>query len=167
MVSDTPSAAPIKENALISKLLANGGATATVLWGYIGPSSREGFVTIHPSLRDLSVTIEIAERDIIYVADIPESIFPFDAKAVWIRSEASISHRLQETADSVRSHRVEGSAGAFSGADARPGMVDVTKGRLQMRVADWRQAAEDCKSPCSSTCYTPCGVCKSICKVKV
>lgn len=165
MVSDTPSGAPTTENALISKILANGGATATVLWGYIGPSSREGFITVHPSLRNLSVTIEIAERDVIHVADIPESIFPFGAKAIWIRNEAPISHRVEETADSVRSHRVEESAGSISDADTRPGMVDVTKGRLQMRVTDWRLAS-DCVSPCS-TCRCPCSVCKSICRVKV
>src|SRR5262245_38276347 len=80
IVSATPSGASTAENPLISKILANGGATATVLWGYIGPSSREGFITLHPSLRNLSVTMEIAERDIIHVADVPDSIFPFNAK---------------------------------------------------------------------------------------
>jgi hypothetical protein len=165
MVSKTPTGASTAENPLISTILAKGGAAATVLWGYIGPSSREGFITVHPSLRNLSVTMEIAERDIIHVADIPESIFPFDAKAIWIRNEAHIAHRVQEGADSVRTHRVEDSVGSVSDVSTTPGTVELTRGRLRMRMTDLRRAS-DCHSPCA-TCHSPCGVCVSICQVKL
>lgn len=151
MTNDEVSRPQIAENQLIADVIAKGGAEATVLWGYIGPSSREGYISLHPSLRNLSISMEIAERDIIHIADIPESIFPFDAKVVWIKSQASIAHRHVENADSIK------------GASAKPGPVEVTKGRLRMRVAA-QQPRDECNhSPCS-TCHCPCSVCVSICQ---
>lgn len=155
MTSETSSGGRIAENPLISRILANGGAAATALWGYIGPSPREGYVALHPSLRNLAISIEIAERDIIHIADIPESIFPFGAKMIWVKNEAPIANRLVESADAV------------SGAHTKPGSVEVTKGRLRMRMANRRASAgctSDCVSPCS-TCSSPCSVCQSICRV--
>jgi hypothetical protein len=152
MTSNEPSRPRITENPLISQVLANGGAAATVLWGYIGPS-REGYITLHPSLRNLSISIEIAERDIIHIADIPESIFPFDAKIVWIKKEAPIAHRLMENAEAV------------VGVNAKSGSVEIAKGRLRMRVAGQARGA-DCHSPCA-TCHCPCSVCVSICQVQL
>jgi hypothetical protein len=165
MVGETPSGTSTAENPIIREILAKGGARATVLWGYIGPSTREGFITLHPSLRNLSVTMEIAERDIIHVADIPESIFPFDAKAIWIRNDAQISHRVEESSNLVRSHRVEDSVGTVSDPSTGPGVVEVTRGRLRMRMTDLRRGS-DCHSPCA-TCHCPCSVCVSICQVKL
>ena len=155
MPTESPSGGRIAENPLISKILANGGATATVLWGYIGPSPREGHIALHTSLRNLAISVEIAERDIIHIADVPESIFPFGAKAIWVKKEAPIVHRLAESADAVK------------GDSAKSGSVEVAKGRLRMRVANRRAAAgctSDCVSPCS-TCSSPCSVCQSICRV--
>ena len=150
-MAGTTSDFQLTENPLIREVLAKGGASAQVLWGYIGPSPRDGYIALHPSLRNLSVSIEIAEGDILHVAEVPEAIFPFGAKVVWIRASAPVASRTVEKATTL--------------ADSRPagGAVEVTKGRLRMRVAS-RALRSDCHSPCQ-TCHCPCSICVSICQV--
>jgi hypothetical protein len=82
MGSDEGWSGALEENALLGRLRDAGAAESRTFWGYVGPSERDGWVTLHTSLNDLGDRIEIAREDILHVEDAPESVLLFGGKVV-------------------------------------------------------------------------------------
>jgi hypothetical protein len=135
---------PMRENPLLAKLIAQGAESAITLRGYVGPSTREGYVRLYPRLGDLSESIEIARDDILHSLEEPRSAF--GSVVVWVKKDAKLA-----------THQV-GTPGIAGTAGVQANAVEVRQGRLRMRMP--RRAARDtCVSICS------CGVCTCLCLV--
>lgn len=152
MAVESTSGNPIEEHPLLAKLLAEGGPDLKAYRGYVGPSSRDGHVTVYPSLADLGKSFEIRGADIVHVEEISEQFAPFGAVMIWVKPDADIASRVLATATR------KASAGA-------PEMTEVRQGRLRMlRSAPAAKARGDC-SVCTSNCdcVSNCDPCVSIC----
>ena len=155
MSAEEPWRAKLQENPLLSKLTDAGVSDSSTYWGYVGRSSKEGWLSLHPSLQDPRDTIEIAYSDILHVEDVPETVLLFGAKVVWVRRDAKIIRGRVLDAETFVQRR--------GGAPAPTGhVVERTEGRLRMQVRS-RSTESDCHSPCS-TCRGECSVCVSICR---
>jgi hypothetical protein len=159
MGSDEGWGAELQENQLLSKLTRAGVSESRTFWGYVGPSRRDGWVTLHTSLQNLADTIEIAREDIVHVEDVPESVLLFGAKVVWVRKDANVNRTRVTSAAAVGRQRPS----AVGGADPGSGdTVEVKEGRLRMQMKA-RADEPDCYSPCA-TCHDCSSVCISICQ---
>jgi hypothetical protein len=86
---------------IIDKLLpTEDAAPPKAVSGYVGRSSRDGYVLVYPSLRTLDRSYQIAMADILHTASIPESIKPFGATMFWLKPEAVVGFRHVNTGDS-------------------------------------------------------------------
>jgi len=149
----------LEENPLLSRLVREAGVDESItFWGYIGPSSDENVISLHPSLETPRGSIEIAKSDILHVEDVPESILLFGAKVVWVRSDAAIVRHGAGTADVVGKLKQQDRVDAAVPAN----LEEVRSGRLRMQV---KAAASDsdCHSPCA-TCRDCSSVCICICR---
>lgn len=166
MGSDEGWSGELQENALLGKLSRAGVADSRTFWGYVGPSEREGWVTLHTSLNDLGDKIEIARDDILHVEDVPESVLLFGAKVVWVRKDAKVNRSRAMTAQAVGPQRPSAVGGTDPGT---ANVAEVKEGRLRMKVrASAIQpdcSSPDCVSPCA-TCHDCSSVCVSICQYK-
>jgi hypothetical protein len=150
MASESLWGEELTEHPLLSKLRSAGAEDTITLWGYVGPSSEEAVVRLHPSLENLADFIEVARDDILHVEDVPESILLFGAKIVWVRADAKITRHHLETAETIGPVAPKANA------------VEVRQGRLRMRVPE-RTRESDCHTPCAM-CQSTCTVCISICQ---
>lgn len=132
MPDDDGPAPELAENPLIARLVEQGAQTAMTLRGYVGPSPDEDHVRIFPRLGNLQVSVDIPRSQILHFIDAPGS--ELGAVILWVKRDAHIAV-----------HRVETSATAGTASDDA-GLVDVTKGRLRMRVR--AQPREVCMSVC-------------------
>jgi hypothetical protein len=154
MADEGGSDAKIPENPLLVQLVARGVEDdARMLRGFIGPSRRDGFVTLYQRLDRLSDSMEIARNDILHFVEAPRS--ELGAVILWVKKDAKISVRKLEASE-------------ISGAASQhKNLREVRKGRLRMHV---RARARDdvCQSvcdPCISWC--DCLVNGSHCEVKM
>jgi hypothetical protein len=86
---------------VIDKLLPTDDATPPkAVSGYVGRSSRDGYVLVYPSLRTLDRSYQIAAADILHTEPIPESIKPFGATMFWLKPDAIVGFRHVNTGDS-------------------------------------------------------------------
>lgn len=124
------------------KLAADGWPDVVALSGFLGPSSRDGHVTLYRSLRNLDRSVEIQSSDILHMEAIPESVVPYGATTVWIRKDADLAHRTA----SIRRAEL---------AEPDQSFVESKAGRLRMR----RRAeveSSDCTSWCQYLCSSHC-----------
>lgn len=128
-------------------------------WGYVGPSRKDGVVTLYPSLENLGDSIEIAVADILHVEDVPETVLLFGAKVVWVRRDAKITRLHVDTAEAA------GTTHAADTSTQKGPAVEISKGRLRIRMRS-QGTTSDCHSPCA-TCKSCSSVCISTCRVKV
>lgn len=151
--------AKIQDHPVLSKLIREGAGDSMTFWGYVGPSRKEGVVTLYPSLENLADSIEIAVADILHVEDVPETVLLFGAKVVWVKRDAKITRRHVDTAESVGTLETAETAGPVAPKDS---VVEVRKGRLRMRLRTQGRSS-DCHSPCQ-TCKSCSSVCISSCR---
>src|SRR5262245_29693728 len=121
----------IPDNPVLAKLIRDGAPDSMTFWGYVGPSRREGVVTLYPSVETHADSIEIAITDILHVEDVPDHILLFGAKVVWVNKDAKITRRHVGAAQDVGT--LEASE-TDSPSAAKESSVEVSKGRLQVRV---------------------------------
>jgi hypothetical protein len=132
----------MKENPLLKTLLAQGADTAMTFRGYVGPSTRKGYVRLYPRLADLSQSIEVAEADILHSIEEPKSAF--GSRVIYVKKDADIVV-----------HRVD-TPGVARDAGPQAETRELQRGRLRIRV---RLRADDdtCASLCScETCQCTC-----------
>jgi len=137
----------LPEHPLLTKAAAQGAASLTALAGYIGPSTRDGYVRVYPTLDDLTQFVEVARSDIDHAMEEPESELPHGAVKVWLKSDAEIEI-----------HRVE-TAGTKAAVDS--GKLEVARGRLRITIGEGLRA-NVCQSRCT-VCTSRCQVCQSRC----
>jgi hypothetical protein len=159
MTGDDKWGAELEENPLLSKLTRAGVGQSRTFWGYVGPSSEDGWVTLYPSLQNLGDSIEIARADILHVEDVPETVLLFGAKVVWVRRDAKVNRGRAIPAQAFGRQRPSSAAGT---ANQEGDVVEVREGRLRMQMMA-RSDDPDCVSPCA-TCRDCSSVCISICQ---
>jgi hypothetical protein len=161
MSSESDWESKIQDHHLVKKLIRAGAADSMTFWGYVGPSRRDGVVTLYPSLENLADSIEIAVGDILHVEDVPETVLLFGAKVVWVKREAKITRLHVDTAEAVGTIET---AETVDTAAPKGAVVDVRKGRLHVRLRTQGRSS-DCHSPCQ-TCKSCSSVCISTCRAK-
>lgn len=110
---------------VVEKLLATDDATPPkALSGYVGRSSRDGYVLVYPSLRTLDRSYEISAADILHTEPIPESIKPFGATMFWLRPDAVVGFRHVNTGSSSDSGAHQANS---------PQLAEQRIGRLRMQ----------------------------------
>ncbi len=149
----TASGGPLDEHPVLAKLLAAGGSSLTAFRGYVGASSRDGYVSFYPRLSDLGKSYEIRGADIVHVEKIPEAIAPFGAVMIWVRSNADVSSTL--VANTTR-NSLAGNAGLS---------VESRLGRLRIRQAAPLPISEVQAAGPGQNCASYCQDCSSQCKV--
>lgn len=136
----------LETHPILDKVLAEGGVTPKSITGYVGASSRGGYVTIYPNLTDLTKSYEVAVDDVLHTADVPESVRPFGAKVVWLRGDADVGFRRVQTGQSA--------------ASGPQGPTNVQSGRLNMQIPMMADGGRHCTcgecSVCVSHCDTEC-----------
>jgi hypothetical protein len=151
----------LQENPLLSRLVREAGMDdAITFWGYIGPSSDENTISLHPSLESPHGSVEIAKKDIVHVEDVPENILLFGAKVVWVRRDAAIARRGAEPA--VTLGKMKRADTIDPASVPAPNLEEVQVGRLRMNVKTLA-SDPDCHSPCA-TCRDCSSVCICICR---
>jgi len=145
---------------VIDKLLPTDDATPPkAVSGYVGRSSRDGYVLVYPSLRTLDRSYQIAIADIVHTESIPESIKPFGATMFWLKPEAVVGFGHVNSGDSQ-----SGSAQPLTPPQFNPARV----GRLTMQSPVLNPSAQPADIYLSDwqafhcTC-TECSVCMSHC----
>jgi hypothetical protein len=139
---------------LVDKLLATENATPPkVLSGYVGRSSRDGYVLVYPSLRTLDRSYEISAADILHTESIPESIKPFGATMFWLRPDAVVGFRHVNTGSSSDSGVRQPNPSPFA---------DERIGRLKIQSPAYLAPAMNTWQAFHCTC-TECSVCMSHC----
>ena len=135
------------ENPLLQKLIAEGAEQAMTLRGYVGPSTRDGYIQLYRRLGDLTESFEIARADIIHSLKEPRSVF--GSIVVWVKRDAKIAIHRVDTPGVTDSNKLQAN------------VTEVRQGRLRMRVPTRRGTAanDTCVSICS------CGVCTCLCLV--
>ena len=145
----------IPEHPVLAKLLGAGGSELTAYRGYVGPSEKDGYLTLYPNLANLSRSFEIRGADIVQVEDVPEAFAPFGASMIWVKPDADVASRVVEVATRKASAK-----------DAD--MVEVRRGRIRMlrlnrvKARSMAQPGENCASYCED-CTSQCEVCMSGC----
>jgi hypothetical protein len=136
---------PMRDNELLTKLIADGAESATTLRGYIGPSTSKDYVRFYPRLGHLSESIEIAREDIIHSIVEPKSVY--GSVILWVRKEAKIAFRNVPRPVTDAQQKVD--------------VVELRRGRLRMRLRarDASLARDTCVSVCS------CEMCECLCLV--
>lgn len=151
-------------NPLLSRLLSH-GVEASVLRGYVGPSKKEGTVSLYPALGKLNHYIEIDQGDIVETAPAPTNVLPHNGTVVWVKSDAEVVLHgdtvVTVPARTLRRPRpaVDETTAEQPSPDAAD-YVDVVRGRLRMSVRTAVQRS-DC-SVCASC--GPCSSCSGICQ---
>lgn len=149
----------LQENPLLSQLVSEAGTEdAITFWGYIGPSSNENAISLHPSLESPHGSVEISKGDIVHVEDVPESILLFGAKVVWVRRDAAITRRGGNSADALGKMKRQDTVEAPMPVNVE----EVSSGRLRMNMKTLA-SDPDCHSPCA-TCRDCSSVCICICR---
>jgi hypothetical protein len=136
----------LRENSLVTQLLAQGAESAMTLRGFIGPSSRDGYVRLYPKLTNMAESVEIARADILHSLEAPKS--KHGAVILWVKREAQVFTHRVNTAESV--------------SPAPRNLVDVRKGRLrmQMRVPQTEDICFSVCMDCLSWCS--CSICSTL-----
>lgn len=138
----TPAGDDIPLHPALVKFAADGNPDVVALTGYLGPSPREGHLTLYRDLRNLGKSLEVRLADIVHFEDTPESVLPFGAKTIWVRKDADLA--LRNT--TVR--RAEAT-------EPDRGFVESRVGRLRMRRRT-AAAQADCTSLCQYLCESHC-----------
>lgn len=125
------------------KFAADGSPDVVALSGFLGPSSRDGYIILYRDLRSLEQSLEVRASDVLHIEDIPESVVPYGAKTLWVRKDADLAHRTA----TVR--RAEATV-------PDPGFVESRAGRLRMRRRAGVERAADCTSECHYDCSSHC-----------
>ncbi len=155
--SNIPAVHPV-----IDKLLSTEDATPPkALSGYVGRSSRDGYVLVYPSLRTLDRSYEISAADILHTEAIPESIKPFGATMFWLRPEAVVGFRHVNTGSSSESNAPQPSGPQFP--DARVGRLMIQSPMLNPSAAPPEQMLTSNGWQAFHCTCTECSVCMSHC----
>jgi hypothetical protein len=144
MADDRAAYGEVQENPLIADLLARGAESATMLQGYIGPSTNDDVVRLYPRLNNLRDRIDIPRSDIIHVAESPRS--GLGGVIVWVKRDVKLDFRRIKSTEKK---------------SERPEFTDVQKGRLRMQVRAPR-GSDVCTSVCD-TCMSRCLPCNGSC----
>jgi hypothetical protein len=154
----TASGQPIRINPLLAKIAGDGPSAVRSFTGYVGPSARSDCITVYSSIKDLQRSIEINVADIVHIEEIPETIVPFGAHVVWVKTDAEVAVRRIAAGMPAR------------GVTSR-NFVESRVGRLRIRKLDKQVRREctsncDCSSTCTSTCdcFSLCDPCGSVCQ---
>ena len=145
MTKDTSPAVNIPEHPHLAKLIAAGATTGTAFRGYVGPSKREGHISLYTSLDNLSEHVEIARADVLACTELSESGQPAGRMILWVRKDAPVTFRRSETV---------GTASEIAqGIDS----TQVTSGRLRIQVPSGLSVTDNCHSNCSEgNCFSNC-----------
>ena len=157
----TGSGQPIRIHPLLEKIAGDGPSGVRSLTGYIGPSPRSDCITVYGSIKDLQRSVEINVADIVHIEDVPETIVPFGAQVVWVKTDAAVAVR-----------RI--AAGVPARGVTSRNLVESRVGRLRIRKLDKEAAREctsncDCSSTCTSSpcdCFSLCDPCGSVCQAQ-
>jgi hypothetical protein len=130
----------LRENPLVTQLIARCAETAMILRGSIGPAAREGRVRVYPRLQNLSDSIEIAREDILHSVEAPQSAL--GAVILWVNKDAKISIHRVGVSEPIGS-QVENPVNLRKGpvSPQHENLVELRKGRLRMRVRPPKIAA--------------------------
>jgi hypothetical protein len=140
----------VQSHPWLSHIGATGADDFAVAKGYIGPSSKEGYVRIYPTLDNTSEWMEFAKTDILGFAEAPATLLPLGGTVVWLKKGVNVAiHRVATV--SAGSKPVE-----------PPNTAVINAGRLRMLLPGRLRATEVCQSRCS-VCQSRCSVCHSRC----
>ncbi len=122
----------LAENPLIAELIAAGAENSRLLRGFIGASSDDRYITLHPSLARLGDSMQVPREDVLHLVDAPGS--GPGAVMLWFKEDSQTYLRTAQ--------------------DSR----EVVRGRLRMKLrsisnSDIPDICEPC-NPCS-----PCNPC--------
>jgi hypothetical protein len=115
-----------------------------VFWGYTGSASSGDHIRLYASLYNLSQCVEIRRADVLHVEEAPAQLLPFGGSVLWLKSDATVVRRRQESVADIYSAAVPPSS----------------DGRLRITRRQRAEFADDCHSPCQP-CHSPCGICTS------
>lgn len=77
-------------NPTISKIQKLGGRSGAPFVGWVGSGAGEGHTRLHLDINALGYHIEFENGDVMHSMDVPESVMPFGAKAVWLKADARV-----------------------------------------------------------------------------
>lgn len=106
----------IKRHPLVKKLQQEPSGTVR-LQGYVGPSERDGYLSLYADLADLSECVEIPESAIVHHEEAPEEVLPYGGTFLWVKADAEVVYE--------RSLAVRTPADMLSGAIAKAHLSDV------------------------------------------
>ena len=137
----------LPENPLIAELIRRGAENSRMMQGFIGPSPDADHITLYQSLDRLGDSVLIRRDDVIHSVKAPKSAL--GAVILWVNPETQLSVRKAQP-ESRQPTTGPGS------------LLEVTKGRLRMRMRSKRTADELCFSVCMD-CYSwcDCNICET------
>lgn len=144
----------IKHHPLLAKLQQQTSGTVR-LQGYIGPSERDGYLSLYADLGDLSERVEIPESAIVHHEEAPEEVLPFGGTFLWVKADADVVYE--------RNLAVRTPADMLSGAIAKAHLSDVQSPPITAHVLAPRMFGKP--SYTDSTCYFQCGTNEPGCPV--
>jgi hypothetical protein len=121
------------ENPLIAELIAAGAENSRLMRGFIGASSDDRYITLHPSLARLGNSVQIPIEDVLRLVDAPGS--GLGAVMVWVKEDSQTFLRAPQTTR------------------------ELVRGRLRMKMRStpppgWPVLCD----PCEPTCGPPCDI---------
>ncbi|MCU6498250.1 hypothetical protein LPN04_10645 [Rugamonas sp. A1-17] len=134
----------IPEHPLLSYLKEHNASNVASVKGYVGPSTRDGYVRMYADLADLSDAVDIPRNDILYFAEAPDSVLPLGGTIVWLKKDAQVVVSKVET--SALKPRAEEA-------------LELSRGRLRILVRGGLRS-DVCQSRCQ-VCQSRCQVCQS------
>lgn len=148
----------IPEHPLL-RVLRSHGTNVKVFWGYTGSASSGDHIRLYASLYNLSQCVEIRRADVLHVEEAPAQLLPFGGSVLWLKSDATVVRRRQESVADIYSaaarRRQESVADIYDAA-----VPPSSDGRLRITRRQRAEFADDCHSPCQP-CHSPCGICTS------
>jgi hypothetical protein len=144
----------IPENPMVARLMATGTATARTLYGYVGSSRSEEYVTLYPSLRNLTTSMEIARADIL---EFMELTAPGQPVILWVKNDAQIAIRRVATMGSAEGGRLQMQLGAGLFEPVENCHSNCNAGNCHSNCRMVMEPVENCHSNCNAgNCHSNC-----------
>ncbi|MEX1080236.1 MAG: hypothetical protein WED09_14160 [Homoserinimonas sp.] len=124
MLDDDDAAGSLESDDLVRKLIpdpAHAAPNITVLTGWIGQSTREGYVRMY-LVADLSEYVVFREEDVVHHEKVPAERAGLAATRVWLRDTAELQHTRRLPQAGQRQFLGGTVAAAFLSRFPRPGM---------------------------------------------
>jgi hypothetical protein len=83
-----PQAQPV--NPVFSRIREARGSGPAQFSGWVGSGAEAGRTRLHLDINTPSFYVEFSNDDVMHWADVPETVMPLGAKAVWLRGDARV-----------------------------------------------------------------------------